>query len=200
MSNDASTKTKLPPRTEAKLPSTLSDKGKAKVEEFGWPYFKAGIILTNGDHFLLVKEAKEKQMKDGKEEWVPTKNGKWNLPCGRLHEWEDFERAADREGSEESGYDFDMGCIRHIGFRFDINNPYIIIIYHAEKPYDISITDPPDPKEIAAIGWFTYDGILELHRAGQLRNPELVLSAVHNERAGVVIPREAITVYSSKFE
>lgn len=190
----------MPKRSEAKLSSVLSEKGKAEVEKFGWPYFKAGIICAHNDGFLLIKEAKEKQVKNGKEEWVPTENGKWNLPCGRLHEWEDFWRAASREGSEESGYDFDTGCIRHIGFRFDINNPYIIVIYHADAPYDISMTDAPDPEEIAAVRWFTYSEILELHAAHELRNPELVLTAVHNERAGVVIPEEAITIYDSKFD
>lgn len=188
-------------RTEAELPDTLSEKGKHKVEKYGWPYFKAGIILTNGrGEFLLVKEAKEQQLQEnGKKEWVPTENGKWNLPCGRLRKWEDFDMAASREGSEESGYDFDMGCIRHIGFRFDIDNPYIIVIYHADHPYDISATDPPNPEEIAEVGWFNYQEVLDLHATGQLRNPELTLSAVHNERANVIIPEEAITVYNSKF-
>lgn len=190
----------LSKRSEAQFPNTLSDKGKAEVERFGWPFFKAGIVLVNhSGEFLLVKEAKEKQKQNGQTVWVPTENGKWNLPCGRLQPWESFWQAAEREGTEETGYDFDTGCIRHIGFRFDIDNPYIIVIYHAENPYDINPTDPPNPEEIAAVGWFTYEQIQQLHAEGCLRNPELIVSAIDNERADVIIPPEAITFYDSKF-
>lgn len=190
----------LPKRSEAQLPETLSDKGKQKVEKYGWPFFKAGIILTNTyDCVLLVKEAKEKQLVNGEEKWVPTDDGKWNLPCGRLQEWENFERGADREGGEESGFDFDIVDICHIGFRSDINNPYIIVIYHAIKPHDISITDPPNPEEIADRQWFSHGDIIALRDSHQLRNAELILSAMDNLRAGKTIPPEAITVYGSKF-
>lgn len=187
-------------RSEAKLPNTLSEKGKQEVEQFGWPFFKAGVIAVNNDKYLLVKEAKVKQKQpDGSVEWVKSPDGKWNLPCGRLHQWENFWRGADREAREETACDFDYGCIRHIGFRLDIDNPYIIVIYHAEKPYDISLTDPIDPEEIAATGWFTYEEILELNEKGLLRNPELTLGAVNNERADFVIPDTAITVYEEKY-
>lgn len=189
----------LPKRAEAKLPDILNEKGVHKVEKYGWPFFKAGVIATLGEKFLLIKEAKVKQLVDGQEQWLPSTNGKWNLPCGRLQQWESFEQAAAREGSEESGYDFDLGCIRHIGFRADINNPYIIVIYHAENPFDISFSNPPDSEEIAGIGWFSYEEILQLKADRQLRNPELVMAAVENELAGVVIPEEAIAIYDSKF-
>lgn len=193
----------LPKRSEAKLPDTLSDKGKHKVEQYGWPYFRAGILLVNGyGKFLLIREAKVKKVNclvDGQETWVRSGEGKWNLPCGRLQPWETFWRAADREGMEESGFDFDMGNILHIGFRFDINNPYIIVIYHAENPYDISLTDPPDPEEIAAWGWFSYEEVEKLDADHQLRNPELVMTAIRNELHGISIPADAIEVYTSKF-
>lgn len=190
----------LPKRSEAQLSEALSNKGKKKVKEYGWPFFKAGIILTNcHDEILLVKEAKEKRLVDGREKWVPTDDGKWNLPCGRLQSWEDFYRGAHREGGEESGFDFDIVDICHIGFRSDINNPYIIVIYHAINPYDISITDPPNPEEIANRWWFSYESLVTLRDEHQLRNAELIFSAVNNLRAGKTISSEAITIYESKF-
>lgn len=190
----------LPKRSEAQLPSTLSDKGKKEVEEYGWPFFKAGIILTNchGD-ILLIKEAKEKRLVDGKEQWVPTSDGKWNLPCGRLQNWESFKRGADREGMEESGFDYDIVDICHIGYRSDINNPYIIIIYHAINPYDISITDPPNPEEVAGRQWFSYEEVIALRDSHQLRNTDLILGSIDNMRAEKTIPLESITIYGSKF-
>lgn len=188
----------LPLRSTAMLPNTLNEKGEREVKEFGWPYFKAGVVAVSGGKFILVKEAKVKEKQpDGSKKWVLSDKGKWNLPCGRLQPWENFRQAADREAGEETGYGFSLGCIRHIGFRFDIDNPYIIVIYHADSPYDI---DPVNPEEIAAIDVFSYDEVLALHAAGQLRNPELTLTAIHNERANVIIPDQAITVYSSKYE
>lgn len=191
----------LPKRSEAKLPDTLSEEGKIEVEQYGWPFFKVGIVLTDGhDNYLLVQEAKEPQAKDGQVEWVPTKNGKWNLPYGRLGKWWHPENHASVIGTRKTAYDFNTGCIRHIGFQLDVDDPYIAIIYHADTPYDVSITDTPDPEEIAAVGWFSYEKVQALSSSGQLRHPELVIGAIENEHNDVVVPNEAITIYASKFE
>lgn len=146
-------------------------------------YFTVGIALQNTfDEVLLIKEPKER-------------GGKWRLPCNHLHEEDDLPQnlsgAASVIGTKLTGYDFDERGICYIGL---CEGPNIVVIYAADRPYDVSLTDPPNPEEVAAVGWFTYDYILKLNEDGLLRNPELTLAAVKNAQNDLTVSSELITI------
>lgn len=177
----------------------LSEQGKEETRTFGWPFFRAGIVLTNvHDGILLVREAKERiQHEDGSSEWVSTENGKWNLPSGRLRLGENFQAAASREGIEETNYDFELDGICHIGFRTDADNPYLIVIYHATTPYYL-MADALKTEEIAEVTWFDFGEVLELESAGRLRNAEMAMTAIENVRNGRCYPDDLLRWYKPK--
>lgn len=173
------------------------------VQEFGWDFFKAGVLIADEwpdkDQevtYLLVREAKVKELQpDGSKKWVLSDKGKWNLPCGRLQPGESFEIAALREGYEETGFKLKLKQLCHIGHRYDNDNPYVIFIYAAEVAQFIA---HPDPEEIAETSAFTYDKIVELRDAGQLRNPDLVMSALDQYRRHEKIPEHLVVTYPPK--
>lgn len=211
MSNTNTQSKQLPKRSTAKFSKSLTPKAVEVTKEFGWDFFKAGVLIADewqpcqGEKdpetlFLLVKEAKIRNPdpNHGPDEgWIPSDQGKWNLPCGRLQPWETFEQAAHREGLEESGYDCEVADLCHVGFRFDINNPYEIRIYYSCNYTKVA---DPDPEEIADIGWFSYAGILGLKAEGMLRNADLVVTAVEQYRKyNREIPEGLFVNYPSKF-
>ncbi len=163
------------------------------VKTFGWDFFRAGVLIADewppsSVHFdegraptyLLVREAKVKETQpDGSKRWVLSDQGKWNLPCGRLQVGETFEQAALREGQEESGHKLRLEYLCHIGHRTDPDNPYVIFIYSATNQ---GFGPEPDPEEIAETKWFTYDDIVGLRDNGQLRNPDLTMTALNQYR------------------
>lgn len=163
-----------------------------------YSHFKAGIVLKNlGDEFLLVKEAKVGiPQPDGSVKLEFSDDGKWKLPGGCLREGDDFELAANAVGMKVSGHDFDMHEICYIGFCKD--DPCVVVIYYADRPYSIDEIDPPDPEETAAVYWFTYDEILRLREQNILRDPELTLAAIENVRKGFAVPPEIIAAYPPK--
>lgn len=162
----------------------------------GWPLLRTGVVLANcHSEFLLIQDAKEKRIADGKVELVPTDKGKWGLPGGCVESGSDFGCAASCKGTRSSGYDFDTQYVCHIGFQMDADDPHVIVVYYATHPYDVSVTDPLNPEEVANRGWFTYDSIVDMVKLGQVRDPEVVINAIDSARAGVEIPRAAITIY-----
>lgn len=198
-------------RSEARFNPSLTPQAVEKTKQFGWDFFKAGVLMADewqpiiGDNdgpevlYLLVKEAKVKEKQtDGSTKWVTSDKGKWNLPCGRLRPWESFEEAAHREGREESGFDFDLGPLCYIGHRYDIDNPYVIMIYSVgvEK---MRRADKPNPEEIAGVRWFSYDEVCELESDGMLRNAELTLGAIRQYRKYREVPKGLLNTYSPKY-
>lgn len=200
----------LPERSVAKINHSLTPEAIKVVDQFGWDFFKAGVLIADecqpriGDNdpetlYLLVKEAKVKEKQpDGSTKWVTSDQGKWNLPCGRLRKWETIQEAAYREGREESGYDFELGELCYIGHRFDIDNPYVIFIFSAGVEH-LKCVAEPNPEEIASVGWFSYDTILSMRDDGELRNPELTLGAIEQYRKYKSVPSSLLMTYSSKY-
>lgn len=146
-------------------------------------YFAVGIALKNiHDQVLLIQDSTEH-------------GGKWRLPCDRLSEGDNLPRslssAASVIGTKLTSYDFDEHGICHIGL---CEGPCVVIVYSADCPYDVSLTDTPDPKKVAAVGWFTYDDILELSEHGQLRDPNFTLAAAMNAQQGLTVPSDLITI------
>ncbi len=192
-----------------KFSKSLTPEAIAITQQFGWDFFKAGVLIAaewppTSDYpergfapaYLLVREAKVKELQpDGSKKWVLSDKGKWNLPCGRLQVGESFAEAALREGLEESGYELKLGRLVHIGHRADSDNPYVIIIYAASSHAQIL---HPDPEEIAETRWFTYDSIVTLRDAGQLRNPDLTMSALDQYRKCQHTPEDLIVTYPAK--
>lgn len=195
--------------TPEKFTKDLTPAAIETVKKFGWPFFKAGALIVDewpvsSDDFerglaptyLLVREAKVKELQpDGTTKWVKSNQGKWNLPCGRLQPGESIEAAALREGQEETGHSLKLGTLCHIGHRADNNNPYVIFIYTAES---VNIASSPDPEEIADVAWLTYDQILDLRDAGQLRNAALTMSVINMYRSYDPCPCILPTTYPSK--
>ena len=195
--------------TPEKFTKDLTPAAIETVKKFGWPFFKAGALIVDewpvsSDDFerglaptyLLVREAKIKEhQSDGSIKWVKSNQGKWNLPCGRLQPGESIEAAALREGQEETGHSLRLGTLCHIGHRADNNNPYVIFIYTAES---VNIASSPDPEEIADVAWLTYDQILDLRDAGQLRNAALTMSVINMYRSYDPCPCILPTTYPSK--
>lgn len=195
--------------TPEKFTKDLTPAAIETIKKFGWPFFKAGTLIVDewpisSDDFerglaptyLLVREAKVKERQsDGSIKWVKSDQGKWNLPCGRLQPGESIEAAALREGQEETGHSLKLGTLCHIGHRADNNNPYVIFIYTAES---VNIASSPDPEEIADVAWLTYDQILDLRDAGQLRNAALTMSVINMYRSYDPCPCILPTTYPSK--
>ena len=204
--------------TPEKFTKDLTPAANETVKKFGWPFFRAGVLIVDEWHrhpyinddkehqypnaggyqaaYLLVREAKVKEFQpDGTAKWVKSNQGKWNLPCGRLQPGESIEAAALREGQEETGHSLRLGTLCHIGHRADNNNPYVIFIYTAES---VNIASSPDPEEIADVAWLTYDQILDLRDAGQLRNAALTMSVINMYRSYDPCPCILPTTYPSK--
>lgn len=161
----------------------MSSQNIQNVQNPSREYFTVGIALKNiHDEVLLIKEPDEL-------------GGKWRLPYSRLHEGDDLPQslpgAASVVGTKLTGYDFDEHDICYIGLH---EGPSIAVFYVADRPYDVSLTDRPDPEEVAVIGWFTYNCILKLNEDGSLRNPELTLAAVKNAQNNLTVPSELITI------
>ncbi len=162
----------------------------------GWARFKAGIALRNSrGNFLLIKEASAPSSDNPEES-----DGKWKLPYSQLREQDNyldaFAGAASYHGTRLTGYDFDLHDICYIGFSRD--DPSLVVIYSADQPYDVSLTDQPDPEETDSVAWFARDEILRLNEAGLLRDPEVTLAAIDNAQNGLTAPTEIITTYPSK--
>ena len=164
-------------------------------------YFQVGIALQDlAGRFLLIQEAATAQPDDAHQGDVTQPNaeataGKWKLPYDHLHAQDDrpshLPSAASVIGTHLTAYDFDTHDICYIGLH---EGPCVVIIYAADQPYDLSITDTPDPEKVAAVGWFTADEILQLSEKGLLRDPEITLTVIENTWTGLSVPEEVITV------
>lgn len=162
-------------------------------------YFQVGIALQGPTgKFLLIKEVDISQSDSIGKDAAQDTGGKWKLPYDCLHEQDDLPShlpsAASVIGTQLSAYDFDTHGICYIGLH---EGPCVVIIYSADQPYDLSMTDDPNPKKVAAVAWFTPDEVLQLSKEGLLRNPEITMTAIENVQRGLIIPPEIITIESS---
>ncbi len=149
----------------------------------GYDWFRAGVVITDEREkkFLVVQEAHEHIQ------------GLWNIPLGHVKKEESIADAAVREALEESGYTCKLTGICHIGQRRDVGNPYTAVVFTAEKGV---ICRKVDPNDIMAVDWKSIEEISHLARKGLLRNEELMLSAIHNVRDGIVGNIDLFSVYS----
>ncbi len=112
----------------------------------------ACVIKDNQGRYLLVQEAQ------------PKVYGLWNLAAGHVDRGESIEDAAVREAKEETGLDVEL--ISKIDIWHDkVEEP----IRHAFTVKVTGGTVTPQPGEVLAVKWFTYDQIMQLKQDGKLR-------------------------------
>ena len=132
---------------------------------------------------LLIQEAHE---------WI---RGLWNIPVGHVKRGEPITDAAMREAKEESGYTRKLTGVCHIGQRCDDGNPYLAIIFTAEINGQRCGVKPDDIMEVS---WKSIEEVEQLARTDQIRNPELMLEAIHNARDNTVSPIEIVKIYQPR--
>lgn len=165
-----------------------------ETQNYGYRWLKVACLIPgNPGRFLLMREARKKQFdKDGKEKWVEGDGG-WNLPAGRVNIGETIYDAVLREVREETGRKVKLTGLCQIGIRTSMSNPYGILTFTAEIEENL---DDFDRKETIQTGFFTVEQIESLKKAGKLRSPHLVQSAIDNYLQGLSFPLNIIRNYS----
>lgn len=139
----------------------------------------AGGVVERDGKYLLIQEAKVKC------------RGKWNLPAGHVDVGEDIITGAKREIKEETGCDVELTGVCQIGNRKRVDFAFVAIIFTAKITAEtITINDP---NEILDVKWFSYDEIVAMRE--QIRNVDLLLGAIENQRQGIVAPLGIIKLY-----
>ena len=172
---------------ESNFPKEYSPELVAQIEEYGYPWYRAGVVMYDEyyDTFCMVEEAK---VPDGHGGWKDA-HDIWNLPAGRLMPGENFAGGALREALEETGYIVNLGDIVNMRVRSDGANSYVIVMYAATI---VKQTQPVNPDEIRSLHWFTFDEIKELAEKGKLRSKDLVLNTIAKFKSGVTFPSDFI--------
>lgn len=170
-------------------------------------HFQVGVVLMNiHDEVLLIQEIEPDVSQPDStgqnstaQDAAQNTGGKWRLPYDHLHAGDDLpdrlSGAAFVIGARLTAYDFDMHDICYIGLH---EGPCVVVIYVADRPYSLHMTEDPDPEKVATIGWFTYERLLKLNEEGLLRDPEMTLAAVKNAQQGLTVPSEIITTPASE--
>ena len=138
-----------------------------------------GGVVENAGKYLLVQEAKEKC------------RGKWNLPAGHVDIGEDIFTGAKREIKEETGCDVELTGVCQIGNRKRTDFAFIAIIFVAKIIQETITINDPD--EIMDVKWFSYEEILAM--CEQIRNVDLLIGAIENQRQGIIAPLEIVSIY-----
>lgn len=165
------------------------------IEQWGLPWFRAGVLVRNHDgKFLMIHEGRVqiKKLKDDvrkmrllqegnwqgqqhpENQWVDGDGG-WNIPAGRLNAWESFERAAEREVMEESGCIIHLEDYSYLRRSNKPSNLFIMPVYNA-----IALHSPKNfrSKEVMEIAWLSADEIHTLYQSKELRSPKSVMGAL----------------------
>lgn len=141
------------------------------------PFFTGcGIILKQQDKYILIQEVRHE------------KAGYYNLPAGTLEIDEDFITCVTRETKEETGVTANLehfvGVYQTV---IGTGSNVVFLVFAGSAPADAVFTSE-EHKVIAA---FTYDEIVALDTAGQLRSP-IVRKCIEDYRNGRRLPLDAI--------
>lgn len=147
-----------------------------------------GLVEKDGK-YLLIQEAQAKC------------RGKWFLEAGHLEPGETIFDGAKREIREEGGCEVELTglCyIHHLPERNFLGLYFATQLLREHSPVDPAEDPAFDPDEILDARWFTYDEILAMAAADQLRIPELVLGVINNYRRGLIAPLDLVSFVDHK--
>ncbi len=141
------------------------------------PFFiGAGLILTQDDKFVLIKEVRHE------------KADLYNLPAGTLEIGEDLVECITREAKEETGADITLeGLVGIYQTVIATGSNVLFTIFAGSAPSD-AVFHSDEHEVIEAL---TYDQIVQLDKAGKLRAPT-ILKAIDDYRAGQRLPLAAV--------
>lgn len=104
----------------------------------------AGVLIYKAGKYLLVQEKQTHVY------------GLWNIPAGHVEKGESYEKAAKREGEEETGYKLKVGV--KIG-TFPLKDDAQMHVYKAEV---LNGEIKYDEEELLNVGWFSPEEIKTL--------------------------------------
>lgn len=131
---------------------------------------------------LIVKDGKVLLVKEGLKDCY----GKWNLPAGRVDEFENITTGAIREVYEETGLNVKLLGVLPISERIINDNTFISIRFVAEIiDGDINY----DYNEIIDVRWFEISDILKMTK-DELRSYELNTQVIKNYCDKKIYPLE----------
>ncbi len=158
------------------------------IEQWGYPWFSAGVVCERQNTFLMMHEArvqvkkirdealKQQLLAEGHHpsDWIDGDGG-WNFPAGRLRIGESFEDAALREVEQETGWKVDLGKIIYIRTSDKPDNIYIMPVYLAQP---LTNSGQYQTWETSEINWFSAAEIRQMAQDNLLRSPEFVTASI----------------------
>lgn len=139
-------------------------------------FIGAGLILTQGDKFVLIKEVRNE------------KADLYNLPAGTLEIGEDLIECITREAKEETGADITLECLVGIYQTVIASGSNVVFTIFAGSIASNATFHSDEHDVIEAL---TYEEIVALDKAGKLRAPT-ILKAIDDYRAGQKLPLAAV--------
>jgi len=139
-------------------------------------FIGAGLILTQGDKFVLIKEVRNE------------KADLYNLPAGTLEVDEDLVACITREAKEETGADVAIACLVGIYQTVIATGSNVLFTIFAGSTLPDTMFHSDEHDIIEAL---TYEEIVALDKAGKLRAPT-ILKAIDDYRAGQKLPLSAV--------
>jgi len=139
-------------------------------------FIGAGLILTQGDKFVLIKEVRNEKAE------------LYNLPAGTLEVGEDLIACITREAKEETGADITLECL--VGIYQTVigsGSNVLFTIFAGSTPIN-TVFHSEEHDSIEALA---YEQIVALDKAGKLRAPT-ILKAINDYRAGRKLPLSAV--------
>lgn len=141
------------------------------------PFFiGAGLILTQNDKFVLIKEVRNE------------KADLYNFPAGTLELDEDLVACITREAKEETGVDVMLECFVGIYQTVIASGSNVLFTIFAGSTSNDVVFRSDEHDTIEAL---TYEEIIALDKAGKLRAPT-ILKAIDDYQAGQRLPLQAV--------
>ena len=138
----------------------------------------AQVYVKKDNKILMVQENKE------------GKQGKWNMPAGKLEDNESIIEAAIRETKEETNIDIDIKGI--IAIQENVSSiGQLLILYFLGEYIDGEIKF--DNKEISNVQWMTEEEIRNLDKR-QIRGGETIDSILDYVNKNDIIPLDKLKI------
>jgi ADP-ribose pyrophosphatase YjhB (NUDIX family) len=142
-------------------------------------FFGCGIVLKQGDKYVLVQEVRHE------------KAGYYNLPAGTVEVHEDLVECISREAKEETGAEVTLEHFVGIYQTVIASGSNVVFTVFAGRVASDAIFQSDEHSVIKALN---YDEVVGLSRSGSLRSP-IVLKAIDDCRAGQIFPLETVQTW-----